>query len=305
MTNGLPTLLDLAKVDAGDAYPLIEESVQIAPELGLFPADIINGTTMELTVRTDLPTVGFRHANEGAPRSKSKFETRVFQTFLLDAQIAVDEPALLRQRSPGRYMQAERLGHMEAAMRHVSRQIYYGVGNDEKGFPGLRAQASSATTHVVDADGSTALTSVWMVRLGVATLEILTGNGRTIYLDEEWRKETIYDAAKNPIPGLVNWMHGALGLRLANKNAAVRIKKLGTDSGKGLTDTLLYQAYEKFTEFGAEPTHILMNGRSREQLRSSRTNTGSNERGEVPPLPSDWNGIPIVRTAGLLNNETA
>ena len=303
MTNGMPTLLDLAKIDAGDSYPLIEEAIKIAPELSLFPADTIDGTTMELTVRSDLPTVGFRNANQGAPRSKSKYLTRVFQTHLLDAQIAVDEPALMRQRSPGRYMQGEQRGHLEAALQHVSKQVYYGVGNDSKGFPGLIAQAKADAAHEVDADGSTALTSVWMIRVGPATFEVLTGNGRTIYFDEEWRRETIYDASNNPIPGLTNWMHGTLGLRLANQNACVRIKKIGTDSNKGLTDTLLFQAYEKFTEFGMEPTHILMNGRSREQLRSSRTNTGSNERGTPPPLPSDWNGIPIVRTAGILNNE--
>lgn len=304
MTTGLPTLLDLAKIDAGDSYPIIEEAMRIAPELMLFPADTMDGTTMELTVRSDLPTVGFRNANQGAPRSKSKYLTRVFQTHLLDAQIAVDEPALMRQKNPGRYMQSEQIGHLEAALQHVSKQVYYGTGNDAKGFPGLIAQAKAAATHEVDATGSTALTSVWMIRVGTGTVEILTGNGRTIYFDDEWRKETIYDGSNNPIPALTNWMHGALGLRLANQNAAVRIKKIGTDSGKGLTDALLYQAYEKFTEFGLEPTHILMNGRSREQLRSSRTNTGSNERGEVPPLPSDWNGIPIVRTAGLLNTES-
>ena len=71
----VPTLLDIAKLDAGIGYPLIEEAVKLAPELALVPADTILGTTMELTVRSGLPTVRFRNANEGVARSKSSYET--------------------------------------------------------------------------------------------------------------------------------------------------------------------------------------------------------------------------------------
>jgi hypothetical protein len=90
-----------------------------------------------------------------------------------------------------------------------------------------------------------------------------------------------------------------MGLRLANKNCAVRVKNIGSDNGKGLTDDLIAGANQRFTEFGPEPTHILMNGRSQEQLRQSRkTDLNPN-----PPLPVEWNGIPIIRTAGLVNSE--
>ena len=35
----VPTLLDIAKLDAGIGYPLIEEAVKMAPELTVVPAD--------------------------------------------------------------------------------------------------------------------------------------------------------------------------------------------------------------------------------------------------------------------------
>ena len=60
----VPTLLDIAKLDAGIGYPLIEEAVKMAPELTVVPADTMTGTTMELTVRTGLPSVRFRNAND-------------------------------------------------------------------------------------------------------------------------------------------------------------------------------------------------------------------------------------------------
>jgi len=46
---------------------------------------------MELTVRTGLPSVAFRDAEPGVARGKSSYETRTFQTHILDHQIAVDE----------------------------------------------------------------------------------------------------------------------------------------------------------------------------------------------------------------------
>jgi hypothetical protein len=83
----------------------------------------------------------------------------------------------------------------------------------------------------------------------------------------------------------------------------VRIKNLeeAGSNKKTLNDALLYAAYEKFTEFGMEPTHIVMNGRSREQLRGSRTAT--NPAGNPAPLPTEWEGIPIIRTASIVNSE--
>ena len=299
----VPTLLDIAKLDAGIGYPLIEEAVKLAPELMVVPADTILGTTMELTVRSGLPSVRFRNANEGVPRSKSTYETRTFQTHILDHQVAVDEQIVNGARDKGRLLENHASGAMEAAMQYIGSQFYYGTGNDTKGFPGLLAQCKSDAAHTVDAAGTTSKTSVWFLRLGRECIEFLFGNGQTIRLNDTWDLETVYDDNGNPYKAYTNWMKGRVGMRLANKNCAVRIKNLeeaGTNK-KTLNDSLLYSAYEKFTEFGFEPTHIFMNGRSREQLRNSRTATNSN--GTPAPLPTEWEGIPIIRTASIANDE--
>lgn len=300
----VPTLLDIAKLDAGIGYPLIEEAVKLAPELMVIPADTILGTTMELTVRTGLPSIRFRNANEGVPRSKSSYETRTFQTHILDHQVAVDEQIVNGARDKGRLLENHASGVMEATMQYIGSQFYYGTGNDAKGFPGLLAQCKSDAAHTVDASGAASKTSVWFLRLGRECVEFLFGNGQTIRLNETWELETVYDDNGNPYKAYTNWMKGRVGMRLANKNCAVRIKNVeetGTNK-KTLNDTLLYAAYEKFTEFGFEPTHIFMNGRSREQLRNSRTATNSN--GTPAPLPTEWEGIPIIRTASIANDES-
>ena len=267
------------------------------------PADTILGTTMELTVRSGLPSVRFRNANEGVPRSKSTYETRTFQTHILDHQVAVDEQIVNGARDKGRLLENHASGAMEAAMQYIGSQFYYGTGNDTKGFPGLLAQCKSDAAHTVDAAGAASKTSVWFLRLGRECVEFLFGNGQTIRLNDTWDLETVYDDNGNPYKAYTNWMKGRVGMRLANKNCAVRIKNLeeaGTNK-KTLNDSLLYSAYEKFTEFGFEPTHIFMNGRSREQLRNSRTAT--NAAGTPAPLPTEWEGIPIIRTASIANDE--
>ena len=300
----VPTLLDIAKLDAGIGYPLIEEAIKLAPELMVVPADTILGTTMELTVRSGLPSVRFRNANEGVPRSKSTYETRTFQTHILDHQVAVDEQIVNGARDKGRLLENHASGAMEAAMQYIGSQFYYGTGNDTKGFPGLLAQCKSDAAHTVDAAGAASKTSVWFLRLGRECVEFLFGNAQTVRLNDTWELETVYDDNGNPYKAYTNWMKGRVGMRLANKNCAVRIKNLeeaGTNK-KTLNDSLLYSAYEKFTEFGFEPTHIFMNGRSREQLRNSRTATNSN--GTPAPLPTEWEGIPIIRTASIANDES-
>lgn len=297
------TLLDIKKLNDGVGFDLVEENVLLCPELRIIPAEVIAGAEMKLTVRTDLPTVGFRNLNEGMARSKSQYETRVFSCADISGQIAIDLGVYRRALDPLRLQQAEASGFMEAAFRHVAKQFWYGTNNDTKGFPGIIAQMLADTAHEVDAGGSTPKSSVYFVRIARETCQFLFGNGTTIDLQPEWKEETVIDEKGNPFQALTNWLNGAVGARLANKNSVVRIKNIGTVAGKTLTDALMFQAYEKFTTaLGAEPTHIFLTPRSREQLRASRTATTTT--GQPAPLPTDWNGIPLVASSAISNAET-
>lgn len=295
------TYLDMARVGSGIAYPLIEENVKHAPELNVIPASPLAGDTMTLTVRTDLPTVAFRKYNEGVARSKSKFATRVFQAMPFSHQIGVDKQLADMQVDRGRFLQSHSSAVIEAKMRLISEQFYYGVNADAKGFPGLIAQVPDDATHTVDATGAAAKSSVWLLGLGPEKIEFLLPNGQTGTLQPDWPIETMYDNDGNPYQAYTNWLNGGIGLRVANQNCAIRIKNIGTAAGKTLTDALLYKALELADELKFMPTHIFMRARSLEQLRASRTPT--NAKGDPVPLPTEWNGIPIVRTQGLSLNE--
>jgi hypothetical protein len=303
MPLGFYTALDLLKLEEGIGHDLIEENIALSPEMSVIPADTIEGQSMTLSVRTDLPTIGFRNFNEGSARTKGAFENRTFNTHVLDHQCAVDKK-LADARKPAaraRMFAQHMSGVVEAAVRYASKQFYYGTGNDAKGFPGLIAQYAADADHEVNVTGSTAKSSVWFLRVGPNTLEFLFGNERVMGMEPEWKIETVYDVDSNPFQAFTNWFDGNVGLRLANKQSAVRIKNIGTASGKTLTYNHMHEALRKFTDLGWEPNVILMNGRSREQLRQELI-TPENKN---PSVPKDFEGIPISLTSHLSNAEAA
>ena len=165
------TLLDIAKLNGSDkVVGLIEEALVLAPEVSLFPARTIRGTSYKTAVRTVLPTTQFRNANEGVASSKSTFVNRLVETFILDAQIKVDKAvADAYEDGPAALQAIEAAGVVGSALKLLGSQIWYGVGTggDAKGFPGAIG-VHDTTNMVVDAGGTTAGTgsSVWGVKFG-------------------------------------------------------------------------------------------------------------------------------------------
>ena len=298
------TLLDIKKLNDGVGFDLVEENVLLCPELRIIPAEVINGSDMKLTVRTGLPTLGFRNVNEGSARAKSEYESRVFSCADISHQIAIDKAAYNRALDKVRLKKSEASGVTAAAFRHIAKQFWYGTSNDAKGFPGVIAQMLADSAHEVDATGSSAKSSVLFVHIAEDTLQFLFGNGTTLDFEGEWNEnDTALDSEGKPYPAITNWMSCAVGARLANKNAVVRIKNIGTASGKTLTDALMYQAFEKFsTALGVPPTHVFMTPRSQEQLRSSRTAT--NATGAPAPLPVQWESLPVIVSSAISNAES-
>lgn len=295
------TALDILKLNAGALAPLVEEVAVVAPELAIIPAEVIAGTTLEVSVRTGLPTVAFRNANEGITRTKSTFENRIFQTHILDSQVAVDLAILKGAAKPEKVMEDEVYGVLQAVLKKFGDQFYYGNPSaSDKGFPGLIAQAASDAAHNVDAAGSTAKSSVWALCMDRDGAKVIFGNNEAIGMGSEWRKETVLDGASKPFTAMVNDLTGRVGLSLKNKNRAFRIKNIGTDTGKGLTDALLAELIQVATEGGATVTHLLMNPRSRAQLQKSRQAVST---AALVPLPREYEGIPFVITNSITNAE--
>jgi hypothetical protein len=306
------TLLDLAKINGHDKTTGIIEAVgSAAPEVTTLPSRTIKGTSYDVLLCTSYPAVGFRNANQGVNATKATFQTKKVQCHILDIRVEVDK-ALADSYEDG----AESLLAMQAALAGksallgIGAQTFYGVDEDAAGFPGLRSMVAS--TMVLDATGSSsnAATSVYLVFAGQQGVQYVYGNGSTFelqpFVDGEGE-----DSDGKKFPAYVSYLKCRAGLQSGTPFGVARICNLTTQTGKGLTDTLLAQALEKFP-IDTQPTHIIMNRQSRGQLQRARTITmqgdgkrgsvGSQE-GNVAPIPTEAFGIPIITTDSLVNTE--
>lgn len=307
------TLLDIAKLNGSDAVVgLIEEVVTSAPEVNALPARTIKGTSYKTVSRTGFPAVGFRQANGAATAGASTFVNRIVECFILSSLITVDKAvAQAFEDGVGAWQAMEAVGVAKQALIEIGQQIFYGTnttfGGNANGFPGL-LQTYDSTNMVVDAGGTTdnVSSSAWLVAAGNQDVQLLLGNNTALQLSD-FREET-----RSDVPSYVADLTGWVGLQVVNPNAVCRIKKLTTDSGKGLTDSLIAEAISKFP-VGVQPTHLFLNRRSRMQLQKARTVTlfggpgpakpaGSVE--VVAPMPTEAFGIPIITTDNIISTET-
>ena len=310
------TLLDVVKLNGSDAVTgLVEESLLVAPEVALFPVRTVDGTGFKTLVRTGLPTVDFVAASQGIAGGKSTFDNKHFDCSVLGGRIEVWKTVLdAPENGTASDIKAiESIGVMQAAIRKVGTQIFYGKTalGSANGFPGLVSFVDSGM--IYDATGTTANTgsSVYFVKFGLQNVSLVMGRDGTMELGE-FRVESLTDADGNKGPGEVADLASWIGLQQASKNSVVRIKNLTADSGKGLTDALLAAAMDLFPA-GLAPDAIFMSRRSRTQLRASRAAKvqlqGSAKNGDLGggsayvPTPTDFEGIPIIATDSIVNVE--
>lgn len=289
------TLLDLAKMQNADPIVgLIEEASQPHPEIIHFAARPITGTMYKTTVRTGLPTVSFRAMNQGTALSKSAFEQRLTECFVIDPIIQVD--AALADTHPDgaeACMALEADGHLEAVFQTVCTQIYGGLASDSKGFPGF-ADVIHADM-VESAGGSTAKTTVWLVREGLRDVHFVFGNDGRIKTSDI-TEAVATDDDGNPYPVLRMTISARIGLGVESIYSVGKISNVGTDTGKGLTDAVIALALAKFPA-GKPPTAIYCGRRSLSQLQGSRTATTTT--GAPAPFPTESFNIPIRTTDAL------
>jgi hypothetical protein len=299
------TLMDIAIANGSDQLTgLIEDVIKAHPELDMGAARTIKGIQYKTLVRTALPVTGFRAANKGTQTQKSRWENRMFEAMILNPQWEADCAVADRHEDGAEaFIALEASGQMESSIQTVCQQFYYGAGTngDSLGFPGL-IQSVDTTNMVVDAGGTTdnIASSCWAVRFGPKSVQWLWGNNGNLGLSE-LMKVRVTDSDGNPYTAYRQEILAYPGLQFGEVFAAGRIKKLTTDSGKGLTDALLSQLLEKFPA-GRPPDAFFVSRRSLGQLQRSRTAT--NATGTPAPRPTDYEGIPILPTDAILNTET-
>jgi hypothetical protein len=317
---GLPTLLDIAKINGADegVVALFDEAARSAPEVtglayfmgqpkqvpNIGAARTIRGTQYKTLIRTALPTFQFRSANTGTSPTKSKYENRLVEAFIVDMQWQADKAvADACEDGAAAYIAEEASAIVTSAFMGLGAQFYYGrnTGGDALGHPGLIDAVD--TSLVIDATGTTANTgsSLWAVKWGPQHVQWVYGNNAAFKVSDPITQlvNDSSDSTKQFMAYVQNLLLWA-GVQVKNKFSCGRIKNLTAQAGKGLTDALIGQLVAAYPA-AHKPDCFFASPRSIEQLRASRTATTTT--GKEADVPVDWQGIPIIPTDSILNTE--
>jgi hypothetical protein len=323
---GYITLLDIAKKNGSDqVVGLIDETSRNTPEVRLAASREIKGTSYKTWVRTALPNAGFRQANQGVPITKSTYENRVVETFILNPRWEADKAVADRDEfGAAAYIEDEAEAILEAAVQTMGRQFYYGThtwtapyvdysgiipgqatsgtvtyGGSGNGNPGLLDGYS--TLYELDAGGTTANTasSVWGVKFGVKNISWVWGEAGQLTVSDV-TLQRVLDSSNNPFTAYCQELLAYPGLQIGDNRSALRIKNITADTNHTLTDKLIFDAMALLPA-NFFPDMWLMSRRSLTQLRDSRTAT--NIIGAPAPIPTEVAGIPIMPTDSISNAE--
>jgi hypothetical protein len=313
-----PTLLDVAKQNGSDGFVgLVDETIRVAPELQYGAARTIKGQNYKTLIRTALPSVGFRNANEGGTNGKSNYENRQVDTYILNPRIEVDQAVADKHEDGAEaFIATEGTGVMEASLQLLAKTFYYGrrvaytgdgnpgTDGNAKGFPGLLDFVDAGL--VLDRAGSavgtsTFRTSVWGVKFGPQALQWVYGEKGQMGF-KPTRIGDIYDAAGKRLTGYITEILAYPGLQMIHTYSVGRIKNITNEANKGLTDAAIGSWLAQFPA-AFTPDLIFANRSAIESLRASRTAT--NATGAPAPTPTEYEGIPIVKTDMISNVEGA
>jgi hypothetical protein len=306
------TLLDIAKLNGNDkVVGLIEENLAYAPEVSLFPARTIRGTSYTTVTRTAFPSVGFRTANDGSTPSKSAFVKKLVEAYIFGGTIQVDKAiAMAHEDGAAAWEMIEANGVMKQALINLGSQVWYGVSQDANGFPGMKAALPIGTTTVLDALGNTGSTqsSVYGVKFGPQDCTLVVGNGGSFELSEFYDQQIAGATAGTWLPGRVADLCSWLGLQANNVNSIGKIANLTV--AVPLTDTLIAKWLSQYP-VGYRPDRLFMSRRSAMQLQISRTvviNGGASGKpssgaGNIADSPTSAFDIPITVTDSILDTD--
>jgi len=292
------TLLDIAKRKNADGF--FEEVLTAAPELSVLPVVPKNGIDYRVSLRTGLPSGGFRDANGGATETKSTYEQKLVSMYYWDCPMFLDEAIVTADDgSAGDLLAQEEIGATRSNLISVGSQIYLGTDANAKGFAGLFSQVDS--TMVVDATGtgSTTETAFFIYASSDADGVKVPFSNRSILTPKPWRLAT-RQVDGSTVTGYETNLAWWLGLDIGSSYSVGAVKNI--TATKPLTDALCEQLRSKF-KAGRKPNLAFMSGNSRFLLQKSRSSVGnqkSNSSGDAfSPLPEFAASARIVETDSI------
>jgi hypothetical protein len=277
---------------------LIRQGTKKFPEFALFPATPVRLTSYKTLIRTALPDVAFRAINAGRDVQSPTLAARSVDCCFLDASWNIDKAAVEAcEWGPARAMEIAAQSAIDAMMKAIGDQIYYGTDADASGFAGVGALLDDDMVVNAGGDSSSACSSLYAFRTGIDGACLAWGNGGKI-AGGEIQFCQIFDGDGKSFWGYAQDVSGYAGFQLTDYNSVGRICNL--DSDHGLTDDLISALLAKFP-VGEMPDLMFCSRAQLMALQQSRTAT--TPTGAPAPIPTDSFGVPLHASDSVLNTE--
>jgi hypothetical protein len=304
-TNTLESLVRFNDRNVADLG--ISDLLDDAPLLRVMHAQVASQNTLhKYTKQTVASGVAFRAMNAGLDKVFSQDVGVSIVLQIMDGTYHADVAQAQAYRGGvDAFLQRELARTIRAKMFLAERSVIYGDGTTNNVIAGLIY--ASGTIRYLDDDmvvvpetaGSGDLrTSVYVIRHGESDVSFLLGNEGEFTVTEEPRIVPWQPAHDNTAtyPAYYVPVTGWAGLQPGGAYSAARVANVLNS----LTGDDLYAAIAKFPA-GRQPNAIVMNRRAQELLRKSRT--AVNQTGAEAPRPTEFEGIPIVVTDAIADNE--
>jgi len=312
-------LMDVMKGKYNDAsVGIVEEVLKKVPELAFFDARIIDGTQFKTLARTGLPSAGFRDVNTGIDASGSTYAMKTFDLFVLDCLVKMDKAVAVGDiYGKDMALARESVGAVLAGMKQMAKQTWYGTANDAKGFPGAKFLTKTDLKIGNKSTGLTAATGSSVFAVGNSTLNacgyVFGGSGKGLLTQEpiDFKETLLKDGDDKEFDGFYAALTTWVGFSVVDARKVAFFDNITADTGATMNDEVLAQLVNKYMESndGEMPDGLFMSFRSLQQLQLSRKTVlvaqgkTQAEIGTVAPIPQDYNGIRILPTNAIANNE--
>lgn len=297
---------------------ILAQTNEMAEDLMFVPCN--EGSTHRTTIVSGLPTGTWRTLNYGVQPEKSTTVQVRDVCGMLETYSKVDGKLIDLAKDKAAFRMSEDRPFVEGLTQNVIGTVFYGdiTANPER-FMGLSSRYSSLSAenadNIINAGGSSNLTSIWLVTHGDDALHGIYPDGTAAGLQvRDLGEDTLIDANGGEYQGFRTHYKWDVGLTLRDWTKCVRIANIDTNAltknaatGADLVD-LLIRAIERLPTASLPRVKIYCNRTVRAVLRRQIANKANvwlsmDEIAGKRVLAFD--GIPVRRVDQLLNTETA
>jgi len=281
------------------------------------------------TLRASLPTPTWRLLNQGVVRVKTTTNQITDTCGMMENYSDIDKDLALLNGNTQQYRMQEDKGIIEGMSQELTTTLVYGDTDvyPEK-FVGLSPRyytiAGSATSgNIINAAGSSALTSIWLVGWSTdKVFGIYPKGSQAGLIQQDLGEETALDTNGNPYQAYRTHYQQKVGLVVADWRYVVRICNIDTtalQTAGDVSDTsaniikMMSIALDKVPPSGATKLAFYCNNTVKSMLRvkmMSRSNTwitleNLQGAGGITRPTLSFMGYPVRRIDGITNAETA